>query len=106
MQYNVFVAKKCNIKIDKHKEIWPETSEQYECNSKQRKGKLFQEILDLEDKTSTRACGDKYCQKEDVMDTECMDLGEVKCREKYKDVIENMRKTKKRNISSLQDCLD
>ena len=105
-QYDAFVAKKCNIKKDKYGDIYPETEEDFACNSAQRKkSNLFKTILKLEKKTNTRKCGEKHCAKEDNISDNCIDLGEVKCREKYKDLIETMRKTKKKNILPLEECM-
>jgi hypothetical protein len=102
-QYDAFVAKKCNLKLSKYGEVLPETEADYACNSAQRKEKLFKTILKLENETSINKCEDKYCSKLDYMD-DCIDLGEVKCREKYKDLIETIRKTKKKNILPLEEC--
>ena len=46
---------------------------------------------------------DEELEEDDISD-DCIDLGEVKCREKYKDLIETMRKTKKRKILPLEEC--
>jgi hypothetical protein len=102
-QYDAAVAKKCNIKQD-HGEIWPEGDEQWACLNGERKGPLFQKILKLEDETSIRACEEKHCAELDAMLTVCMDLGEEKCREKYKDLIASVEKQKKIKMDSLEVC--
>jgi hypothetical protein len=98
------VAKKCNLKFDETG-VFAVTDEDYKCNSEQRKGKLFETILKLEKETATRKCEEKYCTKEDKMGDDCMDLGEEQCRIKYKDLIENIEKTKKKKILPLADCM-
>lgn len=103
-QYDAFVSKKCNLKLSKSVEVLPETEADYACNSAQRKGKLFKTILKLENETSIDKCEEKHCAKEDDISDDCIDLGEIKCREKYKDLIETMRKTKKRKILPLEEC--
>jgi DNA-binding beta-propeller fold protein YncE len=103
-QHDKFVAKTCNLKFDKTG-VFAETEEDYKCNSEQRKGKLFETILKLEKETSYRKCEEKHCAKEDKMDIDCMDLGEEQCRIKYKDLIENIEKTKKKKILPLADCM-
>jgi hypothetical protein len=103
-QFDKFVGKQCNLKFDKYG-VYPETDEDYKCNSAQRKGKLFKSILKLEEETSTRKCEEKNCTKEDKMGDDCMDLGEEQCRIKYKDLIENIEKKKKKKILPLADCL-
>ena len=104
-EHDAFVAKKCNIELDKYGQLWPETEEEYQCNSDQRKGKRFQEILKLEGETATRKCQEKHCAKEEAIVDDCVDLEEEQCRIKYKDLIEEMRKTKKRKILPLEQCL-
>ena len=103
-QHDKSVAKKCNIKFDKYG-VYPETPEDYKCNSDQRKSKLFKRILKLEDETSTNKCEEKNCSKVNYM-FDCIELGEEKCRIKYKDLIETIRKTKKKTILPLADCLN
>ena len=103
-QHDAFVAKKCNLKFDKSG-VYADTEEEYKCNSDQRKGKLFETILKLEKETATRKCEEKHCANEDKNSVDCMDLGEEKCREKYKDLIENMEKTKNKKILPLEKCL-
>ena len=103
-QHDKFVSKKCNIKIDTLGELSPETPEQWKCNSIQRKGKLFKNILKLEKETSTSKCEEKNCANVNYMH-DCIDLGEEQCRIKYKDVIENIKKTKKKTILPLEECL-
>ena len=80
------------------------TDKDYKCNNEQRKGKLFKSILKLEDETSTTKCEEKNCAKVNYMD-DCIDLGEEQCRIKYKDLIENIEKTKKKKILPLSDCM-
>jgi hypothetical protein len=104
-QHDKFVAKTCNIPTNKYGELLPDTPEQWDCNSKERKGKLFNEILNLEKEISTRKCEEKHCKKEGIVEDDCMDLGEEQCRIKYKDLIENIRKTKKRKILPLDVCM-
>ena len=58
-KHDKFVAKECNIPIDKYGQLLPETPDQWDCNSKQRKGKLFETILKLEKQTSTFDCKKK-----------------------------------------------
>jgi len=64
--------------------------------------KLEKEIAD-QDKVFND-CRDKHCKKVNYLD-DCMDLGEEKCRIKYKDLIENIKKTKKQQILPLADCM-
>jgi len=103
-EHDKFVAKTCNIKFDKYG-VYPETDEEYKCNSDQRKGKLFETILKLEKDTSIHKCLENNCAKGDKMADDCMDLGEQLCRIKYKDVIENVKKTKKQTILPLEECM-
>ena len=103
-QHDAFVAKTCNIEILKNYELNPKTDEQWNCLRDQRKGKLFKNILKLEKEINFTPCEKKHCSKLDYMD-KCIDLGEEQCRIKYKDVIENIRKTKKKNISPLEECV-
>lgn len=105
-EYDEFVSKKCNIRInyDYGGELWPETDEQHKCSSEQRKSKLFKNILKLEKEVSIHKCEDKHCAKEKKYKDECTDLGEEQCRIKYKDLIENMKKTKNKKILSLKKC--
>jgi hypothetical protein len=102
-QHDKFVAKTCNLKFNKSG-VYVETDEDYKCNREQRKGKLFESILKLEDETSTSKCEEKHCAKVNYMD-DCIDLGEEQCRIKYKDLIENIEKTKKKKILPLSDCM-
>lgn len=104
-QHDKFVAKKCNIPTDKYGELCPDTPEQWECNRAQRNTPLFKDILKLEEQISYFDCDKKNCKKEGLIADDCMDLGEEECRIKYKDLIENMRKTKKRKILPLEDCM-
>jgi len=103
-QHDKFVSKKCNIKIDALGELSPDTPEQWKCNSIQRKSKLFKNILKLEKEISTSKCEEKNCANVNYMH-DCIDLGEEQCRIKYKDVIENIKKTKKKTILPLEACL-
>ena len=103
-QHDAFVAKTCNIEISKNYQLNPKTPEQWDCNNSQRKGKLFENILKLEDEINFTPCEKKHCGKLDYMD-KCIDLGEEQCRIKYKDVIENIRKTKNKIISPLEECV-
>ena len=102
-QHDKFIAKKCNIKFDKYG-VYPITDEDYKCNSEKKNDTLFKNILKLEKKISTRKCEEKHCANVNYMD-DCIDLGEEKCRDKYKDVIETIRKTKKRTILPLEKCM-
>jgi hypothetical protein len=102
-EHDKFVAKKCNFKFDKYG-VHPITDEDYKCNSEQRNNKLFKNILKLENETSYTKCEKKHCSKVSYMD-DCIDLGEEQCRDKYKDVIETIRKTKKRKILPLEECM-
>ena len=77
--------------------------EQYACSSEQRKGPLFQNILKLEEETSTRACEEKYCGDLHYL-RDCVILGEEKCRLKYKDLIESQEKKRKIKMESLERC--
>jgi hypothetical protein len=97
------VAKKCNIDVDKYGELWPEGEEQYDCLGKERESPLFQNILKLEKETSKRACEEKYCGDLDYF-SDCVDLGEEKCRLKYKDLIESQEKKRKIKMESLERC--
>lgn len=106
-EYDAFVSKKCNIKFTKdygYNELNPKTPEELECSNTQRKGKLFKNILKLEDEINFTPCEKKHCGKLDYI-SDCIDIGEEECRIKYKDVIENMRKTKKRTILPLEKCM-
>jgi len=98
------IAKKCNIEVDKYGELWPEGEEQYDCLGKDRESPFFQNILKLEKETSsTRACKEKYCGDLDYF-SDCADLGEEKCRLKYKDLIEAQEKKRKIKMASFERC--
>jgi len=101
--YDKGVAKKCNIEMGKNGELLPNCEQQYACLGKERKGPLFQNILKLEDETSTRACEEKYCGDLDYL-WDCINLGEQKCRLKYKDLIESQEKQRKIKMESLERC--
>ena len=103
-QHDSIVAKKCNLRIDSTG-VYAVTDEDFKCNREQRKGKLFETILKLEDETSTHKCEEKHCAKEEKIGDDCMDLGEEQCRIKYKDMIENIQKTKKKKILPLDKCI-
>lgn len=102
-ELNKAVAKTCNIEQDEYGEIWPEGEKQYACSSEQRKGPLFENILKLEKDTSTFACRAKNCKDVDYR-SDCIDLGEEKCRQKYDGLIKSLEKKKKIKMASLEIC--
>ena len=103
--YNQMYAKTCKVKKNVYGELEAQTPEQFACSDKSRKSKLFKKILALEKSTSLFPCEKKHCSQHEAIVDDCADLGEEQCRLKYKDLIEEIQKTKKTKILPLEKCL-